>query len=57
MSTTQVQQTEQLRLKAVLPDGWQADLERDGYCVVKGAVPRERADRYVDRLHSWLEGL
>lgn len=57
MITTQVQQTEQLRLKAVLPDGWQADLERDGYCVVKGAVPQERADRYVDRLHSWLEGL
>ncbi|KAJ1324214.1 phytanoyl-CoA hydroxylase [Microdochium nivale] len=34
---------------------WRDDLLRDGYAVVKGAVPRERADQYADQMHSWLE--
>jgi hypothetical protein len=33
------------------------DLIRDGYAVVKGAIPRERADKYADAMYSWLEGL
>jgi hypothetical protein len=33
------------------------DLARDGYAVVKGAVPRDRALKYADDMFSWLEGL
>jgi hypothetical protein len=36
---------------------WRDDLARDGYAVVKGAIPRERADKYADQMYSWLEGL
>jgi hypothetical protein len=36
---------------------WRDDLARDGYAVIKGAIPRERADRYADKMYSWLEGL
>jgi len=33
------------------------DLQRDGFAVVKGAVPRERADQYAEQMFQWLEGL
>lgn len=33
------------------------DLNRDGYAIVKGAVPRERAEAYSDAFYSYLEGL
>lgn len=33
------------------------DLERDGYAVVKGAVPRDRADKYASSMFTWLENL
>jgi hypothetical protein len=36
---------------------WRDDLIRDGYAVIKGAIPRERAEKYVDAMYSWLEGL
>jgi hypothetical protein len=36
---------------------WRDDLARDGYVVVKGAIPREKADDYADRMYTWLEGL
>lgn len=36
---------------------WRDDLARDGYAVLKGAIPRERADKYADAMFSWLEGL
>lgn len=36
---------------------WRDDLLRDGYVVVKGAVPRERADKYADDMYKWLENL
>lgn len=36
---------------------WRDDLARDGYAVIKGAIPRERADQYADKMYSWLEGL
>lgn len=36
---------------------WRDDLARDGYAVIKGAIPRERADKYADAMFSWLEGL
>ncbi|KAJ5122208.1 hypothetical protein N7448_003340 [Penicillium atrosanguineum] len=32
------------------------DLARDGFAVVKGAVPRERAFKYADDMYSYLEG-
>lgn len=33
------------------------DIIRDGFAVVKGAVPRDRANDYADRMHQWLEDL
>lgn len=33
------------------------DLLRDGYAVIKGAVPRDRALKYVDEIYEWLEEL
>ncbi|KAI2474984.1 hypothetical protein Ptr902_13609 [Pyrenophora tritici-repentis] len=35
---------------------WRDDLARDGYAIVKGAIPRERADAYADGMYTWLEG-
>lgn len=32
-------------------------LNRDGYAVIKGAVPRDRAVKYADKFLSYLEGL
>lgn len=36
---------------------WRDDLARDGYAVIKDAIPRERALDYADRMYAWLEGL
>lgn len=36
---------------------WRDDLARDGYAVVKGAIPQAKALEYADRMYSWLEGL
>lgn len=33
------------------------DLARDGFAVVKGAVPKDLALKYADEMYSWLEGL
>lgn len=33
-----------------------ADLLRDGFAVIKEAVPRDRALGYADDIYSWLEG-
>ncbi|KAI5362356.1 hypothetical protein Slin14017_G075930 [Septoria linicola] len=35
---------------------WRDDLVRDGVAIIKGAVPRERADKYDNAMYSWLEG-
>jgi hypothetical protein len=32
-------------------------LNRDGYAVIKGAVPRERADSYSSAFYGYIEGL
>lgn len=32
-------------------------LNRDGYAVIKGAVPRDRASKYADEFYTYLEGL
>jgi hypothetical protein len=32
-------------------------LARDGFAVVKGAIPREKALQYADEMYSWLENL
>ncbi|KAK3070159.1 hypothetical protein LTR53_010944 [Teratosphaeriaceae sp. CCFEE 6253] len=34
---------------------WRDDLVRDGYVVVKGAVPKERAEAYQDEMLTYLE--
>jgi hypothetical protein len=36
---------------------WRDDIIRDGYVVVKGAIPRDRADGYADEMMSWIENL
>lgn len=36
---------------------WRDDLVRDGFAVIKGAIPRERALNYGDRMVSLLESL
>lgn len=33
------------------------DLIRDGFAVIKGAVPRERADKYAEQMYKFLEDL
>lgn len=33
------------------------DLLRDGFTVIKGAIPRERADAYAEQMYTWLENL
>jgi len=33
------------------------DLQRDGFAVVKGALPREKADLYADQMFKWLDDL
>jgi len=54
-------QAQKQRMKLDGSDGnfgdWRDDLVRDGFAVVKGAIPRERADKYADTMYSWLEGL
>ncbi|PKS11392.1 hypothetical protein jhhlp_003155, partial [Lomentospora prolificans] len=34
---------------------WRDDLARDGYAVVKGAIPEERALHYADKMYSLIE--
>lgn len=34
---------------------WRDDLIRDGYAVVKGAIPQDLALSYADRMHTLLE--
>jgi hypothetical protein len=34
---------------------WRDDLARDGYAVVKGAIPRDKALEYRSRAFDWLE--
>jgi hypothetical protein len=33
------------------------DLQNNGFAVVKGAVPRERAEQYAEQMFQWLEDL
>lgn len=39
----------------VVNEQWYTDLVRDGYAVVKGAVPQERALQYASDMYSYLE--
>lgn len=39
----------------VVNESWYSDLVRDGYAVVKGAIPRERALQYASDMYSYLE--
>ncbi|KAL3471068.1 hypothetical protein BJX99DRAFT_250697 [Aspergillus californicus] len=32
------------------------DLARDGYAIVKDAIPKDRALKYADEMYGWLEG-
>ncbi|KAH8898803.1 phytanoyl-CoA dioxygenase [Thozetella sp. PMI_491] len=35
--------------------GWRADLQKNGYCVVKGAIPLNRAVQYQEAAYTWLK--
>jgi hypothetical protein len=41
-------------IKSLSPEALQS-LEKNGYAVVKGAIPRERADQYASEMYSWME--
>lgn len=58
-TSTQISEVEQLRLKASNSpvNDWQADLARDGYAVVKGAVAKEKAAQYAERMYKYFEDL
>lgn len=45
------------RQAGVTHGDWRDDLIRDGYVVVKGAVPKERALQYGDDMMTYLETL
>ena len=36
---------------------WRDELVQNGFTVVKGAIPRDRADQYADDILSYLENL
>lgn len=36
---------------------WRDDLIRDGYAVIKGAIPLDRAQSYADRMLALAESL
>lgn len=36
---------------------WRDDLVKDGYAIIRGAVPSERAAIYADRMLALLESL
>ena len=36
---------------------WRDEIEENGFTVVKGAIPRERADKYADDVFTYLETL
>lgn len=68
MSVTATSTTAPLRViatsQALRVDGtdpkygdWRDDLVRDGYAVIKEAVPKDRASQYADAMYGWLEGL
>lgn len=46
-----------LSLKGEEAPQWQQDLIENGYAVVKGAIPRDRADGYANEMYQWLEDL
>lgn len=36
---------------------WRDDLIRDGFAVVKGAVPADRVEKYADQMYTLIESL
>lgn len=58
-TVTQITFGETIRLNVDKTQGhdWKADLARDGYAVVKGAVAKEKAATYAERMYQYLEGL
>ena len=58
-STTSICECNQnlkLRLEASYGD-FRDDSAHDRFVVVKGTIPRGRADEYADKFYSYLEGL
>ncbi|CAK7235065.1 hypothetical protein SCUCBS95973_009144 [Sporothrix curviconia] len=43
------------RFSIATADGWLADLHRDGYAVIKGAIPADRAKAYQKKAFDWLQ--
>lgn len=37
------------------PDSWLSDLHNNGFAVIKGAIPRQRALSYQQRARAWLK--
>jgi hypothetical protein len=51
-TTVAVAATREMIAPEVVNEQWYTDLVRDGYAVVKGAVPRERALQYASDIFS-----
>jgi hypothetical protein len=43
-------------LASIIYGDWRDDFYRDGYVVIKGAIPTERAAAYQSDALTWLEG-
>lgn len=58
-STLDIPRDGRLRVDGTDPvyGDWRDDLIRDGYAVIKGAIPRERALDYADRMLALIESL
>jgi hypothetical protein len=63
--TVQVDATSRLVVNDVLSlaaleeelEYWQMDMARDGFAIIKGAIPLERNQQYADEMLSYLEDL
>jgi hypothetical protein len=36
---------------------WRDDLIRDGFAVIKGAIPQQRVEKYAEQMYNLLESL
>lgn len=50
-----VQPADYLASSKVQYDDWRTELATQGYCVVKGAIPTDRAISYQQAAHDWLK--
>lgn len=55
-SVTIPSKTATVKPATTVESDWLEDFHRDGYVVIKGATPRERAEKHQSEALDWLEG-